>query len=86
VVRTCVGADRPEELLRFLRTTEPSRTASLQGDGVLLELAPERIPELNRQLVGAGFSVHALVPRRSLETYFLNLIEGREAPFAPGNG
>ncbi len=75
-----VKTDRPEELLGFLRTREPAQAASLQGDGVLVALSPERIPELNRQLVGAGFSVHALVPRRSLETYFLNLIEGREAP------
>jgi ABC-type multidrug transport system ATPase subunit len=73
-----VKTDRPEELLRFLRTVENAREASLQGDGVRVELAPERIPELNRQLVGAGFDVYALVPRRTLETYFLNLIEGRE--------
>jgi len=74
-----VKTDRPEELLRFLRTNAASGAASLQSDGVLVELAPERIPELNRELVGAGFAVQALVPRRTLETYFLNLIEGREA-------
>ncbi len=74
-----VKTDRPAELLRFLQTVETYRSASLQGDGVRVELDPERIPELNRQLVGAGFDVHALVPRRTLETYFLNLIEGREA-------
>src|SRR5512140_2384087 len=73
-----VKTDRREELLRFLKTVEAYRTASLQGDGVRVELDPERIPELNRQLVGAGFDVHARVPRRTLETYFLNLIEGRE--------
>ncbi len=73
-----VKTDRPAELLRFLQTVEAYRTASLQGDGVRVELDPERIPELNRQLVGAGFAVHALVPRRTLETYFLNLIEGHE--------
>jgi len=81
-----VKTDRPEELLRFLRTVEAARGASLQGDGVRVELAPERIPELNRQLVGAGFDVQALVPRRTLETYFLNLIEGREASFDQGKG
>jgi ABC-2 type transport system ATP-binding protein len=74
-----VKTDRAEELLRFLRASEPTRPASLRGDGVLVELAAARIPELNRQLVGAGFAVYGLVPRRSLETYFLQLIEGREA-------
>jgi ABC-2 type transport system ATP-binding protein len=73
-----VKTDRPEELLRFLRQSDASRQASLQGDSVRVEIAPERVPELNRELVGAGFDVQALVPRRSLETYFLNLIEGRE--------
>jgi len=72
-----VKTDRPEELLRFLGQSA-YRSASLQGDGVRVELDPERIPDLNRQLVGAGFDVQALVPRRTLETYFLNLIEGRE--------
>jgi len=79
-----VKTDRPEELLRFLRQSA-YRSASLQGDGVRVELDPERIPELNRQLVGAGFDVHALIPRRTLETYFLNLIEGREESPAPAN-
>ena len=73
-----VKTRRPEELLRFLQTVEAYRTASLQGDGVRVELDPERIPEFNRQLVGAGFDVHALVPQRTLETYFLDLIEGNE--------
>lgn len=70
-----VKTHRQEELLQFLKTFEAYRAVSQQGDGVLVELDPERIPELNRRLVGAGFDVLALVPRRTLETYFLNLIE-----------
>jgi ABC-type multidrug transport system ATPase subunit len=73
-----VKTHRPEELLRFLRTVEAYRAASLQGDGIRVEIDPERIPELNRQIVGAGFDVQALVPRRTLETYFLSLTEGEE--------
>jgi len=74
-----VKTDRPEEALRFLQTNEAYRAAAIHSDGIQVELDMERIPELNRQLVGAGFAVDALVPRRTLETYFLNLIEGREA-------
>ena len=81
-----VKTRRPEELLRFLHTVEAYGVASLQGDGVRVELDPERIPELNRQIVGAGFDVQALVPRRTLETYFLNLIEGHEASPASRKG
>jgi len=58
--------------------TKPIRSAVIHSDGILVELDLENIPELNRQVVGAGFGVSALVPRRTLENYFLNLIEGRE--------
>jgi ABC-2 type transport system ATP-binding protein len=73
-----IKTDRPEEALRFLKANEAYRSAAIHSDGILLELDLERIPELNRQLVNAGFGVSALVPRRTLENYFLNLIEGRE--------
>ena len=73
-----VKTDRPEALLGFLKTQEDYRSAVLESDGVQVKIDLERIPELNRRLVGAGFAVDALVPRRTLETYFLNLIEGRE--------
>jgi ABC-type multidrug transport system ATPase subunit len=74
-----VKTDRPEEALRFLQASDAYRSAAIHSDGILVELDLEGIPELNRQMVGAGFDVNALVPRRTLENYFLNLIEGREA-------
>ena len=70
--------DRPEEALQFLRTVDSYRSTSIHNDGLNVELDLERIPELNRQLVTAGFKVNSLIPQRTLETYFLNLIEGRE--------
>jgi ABC-type multidrug transport system ATPase subunit len=74
-----IKTDRPEEALQFLKTKCACGPAKIQSDGVNVELEQEQIPELNRQLVQAGFNVSALVPQRSLETYFLNLIEGHEA-------
>jgi len=73
-----IKTDRPEEALQFLKAHESYSSAAIQSDGINLELDLERIPELNRQLVTAGFNVNALVPRRTLENYFLNLIEGQE--------
>ena len=73
-----VKTDRPDETLRFLNTYDAYRSAVLRGDGIHVDLALENIPDLNRQLVGAGFNVNGLIPQRTLETYFLNLIEGRE--------
>ncbi len=84
-----VKTDRPEEALQFLKTKDSYRSASNHSDGLNVELDLERIPELNRQLVNAGFNVNSLIPQRTLETYFLNLIEGREpcgASSMAGNG
>ena len=74
-----IKTDRPAEALQFLKTKDACRSAKIQSDGIIVELDQEQIPEINRQLVQAGFSVSALVPQRTLETYFLNLIEGHEA-------
>jgi hypothetical protein len=73
-----VKTDRQEEALQFLKTNESYRSAAIHRDGINVKLDLERIPELNRQLVNAGFNVNGLIPQRTLETYFLNLIEGRE--------
>lgn len=74
-----IKTDRPAEALQFLKAKTPCRSAKMQSDGINVELDQEQIPELNRQLVHAGFNVSALVPQRTLETYFLNLIEGHDA-------
>jgi len=73
-----VKTDRAEEALHHLKGIEAYRSASLRPEGISVDLPLEQIPGLNRQLVGAGFNVLGLIPQRSLETYFLNLIEGRE--------
>jgi ABC-2 type transport system ATP-binding protein len=79
-----IKTDRPAEALQFLKTNEAYSSARIQVDGgINIKLDQERIPELNRQLLNAGFNVGALVPQRTLETYFLNLIEGREGAENP---
>lgn len=41
-----------------------------------LSMPAERVADLNAELVRAGVAVHSLVPRRSLEDYFLSITEG----------
>jgi hypothetical protein len=36
----------------------------------------ERVADMNRLLVQANIPVHALVPKRSLEEFFLSITEG----------
>ena len=69
-----IKTDRPEALLGFLKKDEAYRSAIAENEGVQVEIDLEQIPELNRRLVHSGFNVQALVPRRTLETYFLDLI------------
>ena len=69
-----IKTDRPEALLGFLKKDEAYRSAIAENGGVQVEIDLEQIPELNRRLVRSGFNVQALVPRRTLETYFLDLI------------
>ncbi|MBA4392648.1 MAG: bacitracin ABC transporter ATP-binding protein [Desulfobacca sp.] len=73
-----IKTDRPAEALQFVKTKDLYRSAKIQNNGFTVDLDQDQIPELNRQLVQAGFNVNALVPQRTLETYFLNLIEGHE--------
>jgi len=59
----------------------------LKKDGVMIEctVSRDRIGDLNRRLVDARIEVRALVPKRSLEEYFLSITEGASevAPVAP---
>lgn len=73
-----IKTDRPEEVIIWLKAHEIYRSAAIHQDGITVELEQKNIPELNRQIVQAGFNVQALIPQRTLETFFLNLIEGRE--------
>jgi ABC-type multidrug transport system ATPase subunit len=52
-------------------------TAIGQRDGMLRVAMPQSMtPHLNRTLVNEGLEVRALIPRRSLEEYFLQITEG----------
>ena len=55
-----------------------------KGNTFVVSMPFEDIPDLARALVGQGVSIEALVPRRSLEEYFLSITEaesdgGKEA-------
>ena len=70
--------------MQFLKTNESYRSARIHSEAASMSSwIRNGIPELNRQLVNAGFNVNALVPQRTLETYFLNLIEGHEGADNP---
>jgi ABC-type multidrug transport system ATPase subunit len=53
-----------------------ARDIKVAGEKITLTLPADAVPEMNRQFVAAGVSVRSLIPRRSLEEYFLSLTEG----------
>jgi ABC-2 type transport system ATP-binding protein len=71
-----VKTDRPAEASQMLKTKGGYEAVEMQADGINVKLALADIPALNRLLVREGFAVYTLTPRRTLEQYFLNLIEG----------
>ncbi len=58
------------------------------GSSIECDMPRTRVAELNRMLVRAGIAVDALVPKRSLEEYFLAITEGASdavlSPPSPG--
>jgi ABC-type multidrug transport system ATPase subunit len=62
-----------------------SYVADVRRNDQMLEvtLPAEKIGTLNGILVAAGLEVRALIPKRSLEEYFLSLTEGAAEPSAP---
>jgi len=65
-----VPAARALEILRTLPYVED---AAPEGDSILVRLPAAHAGAMNAALVGAGIEIRALVPRRSLEEYFLSI-------------
>lgn len=80
----------PSDTLVEVRTTDDAKARELFQDSrwsrflqneegrILLRMHRSDIPELNRELVGKGLSLLSLVPRHSLEDYFLSLTTGNQ--------
>jgi ABC-type multidrug transport system ATPase subunit len=71
-----VRAEPRQKVLSVLKRQKNIVKKTLEKDGnfeVTMDFAD--IPELNKAFVGAGVSVRALIPRRSLEDLFLTMTE-----------
>ncbi len=56
---------------------------SVDGGMLTCAVAREALPLVTKHLVDSGLDVHAVVPRRSLEEYFLAITEGASDVHAP---
>lgn len=74
---------------RALQLLSASRLAStVQRNGAFVECSVprEQVGAVNRMLVEAGIEVRAILPRRSLEEYFLAITEGASDVAVPVTG
>jgi ABC-type multidrug transport system ATPase subunit len=68
---------RPTEKVRSVLSASGTIGKVVEkGDAFEVTMPFEEVPELARALVREGVDVQALVPRRSLEEYFLSITEG----------
>ncbi|MCX6134963.1 MAG: ABC transporter ATP-binding protein [Ignavibacteriales bacterium] len=67
---------RPLEKVRTVLAARGASKIIEKGDAFEVPMSFEDVPELARALVREGVDVQALVPRRSLEEYFLSITEG----------
>ena len=65
-----------DRAIEVIRTWGYDHPIEPKGDTVELAIAAQRTASLNAALVRGGVEVDALVPRRSLEEYFLSITEG----------
>jgi ABC-2 type transport system ATP-binding protein len=65
-----VPADRALEIIRSLPYVEGATPGE---DGIVVKIPPAHAGSMNAELVRAGIEVLALVPRQSLEKYFLSI-------------
>jgi len=64
-----------EKALNILKETRwMEKINSVNDDNIIFLLSPEEIPELNKFIVENDIKVNAIIPLRSLEEYFLKLI------------
>jgi len=66
--------DEPQVTRRILEDSmEKVQVLEANNGHFVLAMALDQVPLLNRYLVGAGVTVRALIPMRSLEAYFLSI-------------
>jgi ABC-type multidrug transport system ATPase subunit len=71
-----IEATPEEKTLDLLRRLPHASEARQEGKVIRCIMPRAHVPELTRLLVHAGIEVRAIVPKRSLEAYFLNITEG----------
>lgn len=71
-------AEPRETVQRVVSSFREVASCSEDDDGFRVGIVPSAVPVLTNALVDAGVQISALIPRRSLEEYFISLTESGE--------
>ncbi len=69
-----VKVDRPGEAAELLKSREWVESVEAFSDTMTVKIAEQQVPKMAEILVGSGFQIFAIQPRRSLEDFFLSLL------------
>jgi ABC-2 type transport system ATP-binding protein len=75
-VKVHIEAEPPERAREVVAGLPFATDVVRKGKTIEAKIPPDRLAEVNRLLVQLGIEVRALVPKRSLEEYFLTITEG----------
>lgn len=67
------GAEQAMELIRS--RFNPSEITRVSSNELEVLLSKNHVPDLTRELVLAGFTIHAIEPKRKLEDFFIKTIQ-----------
>lgn len=67
--------DRPREAAVTLKTKEWVQAVESNPEDLLVRIEHQHIPLMTAFLVGEGFQLYAIQPRRSLEDFYLTILE-----------
>ncbi|MNJ90710.1 putative ABC transporter ATP-binding protein YxlF [compost metagenome] len=71
-----IEIDRVESAVQLISTKfNPSEISQTSAKELEVLISKNRVPDLTKELVLAGFTIHAIEPKRKLEDYFIKTIQ-----------
>ena len=70
-----ITVDNPQQAAELLSAQNWINAVELMGHKLKVTLDQQKIPEMNKLLVNSGFNVFELKLRRTLEDYFLSIVD-----------
>ncbi len=71
-----IEIDSVEAAIQFIQSKfNPQEISQISSKELEVLISKKRVPDLTKELVLAGFTIHAIEPKRKLEDYFIKTIQ-----------